>query len=134
MELSAMKKFFLIFLISGLLNLIWENFHALLYIHYRGEPITQFVLLRAALFDAAFTAILGILFLTIAYFRKRIWYAIPFGIAFAFLLERYALLTGRWAYNEFMPIIPVLGTGLTPTIQLGLLAYATYRMVHILKP
>ena len=34
------------------LNAVWEYWHSVLYVHYRGRPITGLVLLRAALVDS----------------------------------------------------------------------------------
>lgn len=118
-----LKKLLLIFVASFLLNLIWENLHSYLYVHYGGGEITQLILLRATLFDAAFITLLAVPFITLPYFRARKWYALIFGFVAAVLIEIYALNSGRWAYSSLMPVIPLLNTGLTPSIQLGLLSY-----------
>jgi hypothetical protein len=121
-----MKKILYIFVFSFLLNFVWENLHALLYAGYQGGKITEFILFRASLGDAVMITVLALPFLFIAWFQKRSWLMIVIGIVLAILIEWYALGAGRWAYNEYMPIIPFLGTGLTPTIQLGLLGYLSY--------
>ncbi|MBI2626699.1 MAG: hypothetical protein HYW77_00435 [Parcubacteria group bacterium] len=121
------KKLFSIFIASFLLNLVWENLHSYLYIHYKAGEITQLILLRATLFDALFITLLAILFIKFAYFKDRKWYALSIGVVFAILIELSALKTGRWAYSEFMPIIPLINTGLTPTIQLGILSYLVFK-------
>ncbi len=123
-----MQRIALIFIIALCTNAIWENLHAFLYIHYKGGEITQFILLRAAVWDAVMISLLALPFLYIHYFRKRSWLIIVFGVVVAVTLEWYALGTGRWAYTELMPVIPLLGTGLTPTIQLGLLGYGALKM------
>lgn len=69
---------------------------------------------------------MAILFLRVAYFRERKWYALIFGFIAAVALERFALGSGRWAYHDLMPIVPLLHTGLTPTIQLGVISYVVY--------
>lgn len=124
-----MKKLLVIFTYAFVLNWIWENLHSYLYYLPSGEPITQYMLLRATLFDAIFITFLGILFLKAIYFRERKWYALVFGFVVAILIEKYALATDRWAYNSFMTVIPLLKTGLTPTIQLGLLSFIIFKMV-----
>ena len=49
-------------------------------------------------------------------------------------IELYALETARWTYNSFMPIIPVVGVGLTPAVQLGLLGYASFKTAeHVIQ-
>lgn len=127
--MAILKKLFLIFVFAFLLNFVWENLHSYLYVHYKGGEITEFILARAALFDAFVLTLAAVLFLVIPYFRERLWYILLFGVAFAIGLEWFALETNRWAYSEAMPMIPILRTGLTPTIQLGLLGYAVYYFV-----
>lgn len=125
------KKILFIFIYAFLLNWIWENLHSFLYAHYRGSEITQWILLRATLFDAIFIAALGVLFMSVAYLRDRQWLAALFGSIAAVGIELYALQSARWAYNDSMPIIPLLRVGLTPTLQLGLLSYVIFRMTHV---
>lgn len=127
------KKLFFIFVLAFLANWLWENLHSFLYASYRGKPITEFVLTRAALFDAVFILFLGIIFIKFGYFRNRSWYALIFGFIVSILIELYALHTGRWAYNDLMPVIPVLGIGLTPAVQLGILSFLIFKIVGIKK-
>lgn len=117
------KKYVFVFLIAFFLNLIWENLHSFLYIRYQGEEITQFILLRAAFFDAVIVTVIVFLL------RKFPYFIIPIGIAVAIFIEYHAFLTFRWSYKDIMPIIPILKTGLSPTIQLGLTAFLSYKVV-----
>lgn len=123
-----MKKWILVFILAFGLNLIWENLHSLLYIHYKQGPITEFVLVRAALSDALI--ILGMIFFLslIPTLSRWPWLIIVVGIIIAVGIEWWALGAGRWAYKDIMPIIPFLDIGLTPTIQLGLLGYIAYKL------
>jgi len=123
------KKLISIFILAFVFNLIWENFHSLLYVHYKGGPITEFILMRAALFDASFITFLGLLAIVFRYPKGWVYYSVAVAVVFAVLLELYALNTGRWTYKIAMPIIPLIGTGLTPTIQLGLLSYLVFKIV-----
>jgi hypothetical protein len=125
-----MKKIFYLFFLSLLLNLVWENLHAFLYAGYQGGKITQFILFRASLGDAIMITLLVLPFLFIVALKKWSWLIIVIGVLLSILIEWYALGTGRWAYNEYMPIIPFLNVGLTPTIQLGLLGYFSYSIVE----
>ena len=104
-------------------NYLWEHAHVFLYAHYQGGAISEFILVRATLFDALYCMIGGILFLSVPTLRKRSWLLLPIGFMVAIFIEWYALGTGRWAYNGLMPIIPGLHVGLTPAIQLGLISY-----------
>ena len=118
-----MKKILYIFIISFILNLIWENLHVLLYDNYSGGQITQFILFRASIGDAIMISIIALPFIFLGFFKRNKWLIIPIGLVIAISIEIYALSVGRWAYNEFMPLIPLLKIGLTPTIQLALLGY-----------
>lgn len=121
-----MKKIFLIFILSFSLNFIWENLHSYLYASYLDGKITEFILFRASLVDASIITILSLPFIYLASLRKKSPLIIPVGVFIAIVIELYALDTGRWAYNEYMPIVPLLSVGLTPMIQLGLLGYFSY--------
>lgn len=125
------KRIFLIFIISFILNAIWENLHVFLYDNYMGGQITQFILLRATLSDAIYIVLITLPFVLYPNqpkIKKYDWLIIVFGVVVSILIEYYALSTGRWTYNELMPIIPFLGTGLTPTIQLGLLGLISFKL------
>ena len=128
-----MKKIFFIFLLSFSFNLIWENLHFYLYTGYMGGTITEAILLRASVVDAIIITFLSFPFVFIAKLRNKSWLIIFAGILISIFIELYALRTGRWAYNEYMPIIPILSVGLTPTIQLGLLGYLSYWLVVGIK-
>ena len=114
---------------SFILNLIWENLHSLLYAEYMGGKITGFILLRASVADALIIALISFPFVFIPRLRGKSWLIIFIGVLVAIFIELWALNTGRWAYDGYMPIIPILGVGLTPTIQLGLLGYLSYLIV-----
>jgi hypothetical protein len=43
------------------------------------------------------------------------------GDACAVAIEREALASGRWSYTDRMPVVPMLGVGLWPLLQLTLL-------------
>lgn len=133
--MSGSNRYILIFALAFVFNLIWENLHSFLYVHYKGGVITRFILTRAAFFDACVILVLIFLLMSLPEtFRfKYSWLLIVDGTIIAVLLEWWALSQGRWAYTEAMPIIPYLNTGLTPTIQLGLLAYLTYKIVRLVE-
>lgn len=48
------------------------------------------------------------------------------GLAYAALLEHAALAAGHWSYTKRMPVVPVLGAGLWPLLQLTLLPPLTF--------
>lgn len=93
-----------------------------------GGKITEFVLLRATLADAIMITIVALPFVFISSLRKQSWVIIFVGLVLSISIEWYALATGRWAYNAYMPIIPLLSVGLTPAIQLGLLGLLSFKI------
>lgn len=123
-----MKKIIFIFSTAFVLNAIWENLHSYLYDNYMGGKITEFILLRASLFDALLITLISLPFLYLYFLKDKSWLILVLGTIIAILNEWYGLNTSRWAYNALMPIIPILETGITPTIQLGLLGYITFKI------
>jgi len=123
-----MKKIFLIFVSAFVLNAVWENLHSFLYVNYMGGEITELILLRATLVDAVMIVFITLPFVLISSFKKHNWLIVFIGIVVAISIEWYALATGRWAYNAYMPIIPLLSVGLTPAIQLGLLGLLSFKI------
>ena len=123
-----MKKVFLICSSAFVSNLLWENLHSFLYIQYMHGSITEFVLIRAALTDAAMITIITLPFVFLPAAKKQSWAIVAIGFVLAVGIERWALDSGRWAYNTYMPIIPLLSVGLTPAIQLGVLGYLSFKL------
>ena len=117
------------------LNFPWEMLQMPAYAEMAGRPWpeTAFICLAASLGDAAIT--LGIYGL-VALFSLRqevkvkrhhhYYYALAslLGAVSAVAIERVALSLGRWSYMGLMPVVPVLGVGLWPLLQLTLLVPA----------
>ena len=127
-----MKRIAIIFISAFVLNLFWENLHSFLYTNYMGGKITEFILIRASLFDAILVTIMVLPFIYLFSLKNKSWLIIVIGIVVAIFNEWYGLGTGRWAYNQFMPIIPIIKIGLTPALQLGLTGYVSYRFQEYL--
>jgi hypothetical protein len=121
-----MKRISIIFLLAFILNIFWENIHSFLYISYKGGQITQFILIRASLFDAVLITLILIPFLYLSKLKGRMWLIFIIGTIIAIFNEWYGLSTNRWLYNSYMPIVPIIKVGLTPTLQLGILGYISY--------
>lgn len=127
-----LKKLALIFIIAFILNFIWENLHVFLYEDYMGGKITEFILFRATLADALIITIISLPFF-LPRFEKYNVVIIFIGLVIAIFNEIYALSTDRWSYNALMPIVPFLNVGITPTVQLGLLGYVSYKFSGVFK-
>jgi hypothetical protein len=123
-----MKKWSLVFICAFALNFVWENLHSALYANYQNGSITEFILARATLVDAILVTLLMWCATKISSRETvRTFIIIIGGVTIATFIEKWALATGRWHYNALMPVIPLFGTGLTPTIQLGLTGYLIYK-------
>ena len=57
--------------------------------------------------------------------------ATVFGSVFAVAIEWSALRSGRWSYRSSMPVIPGIGVGLVPVIQMTLLPILAYRIAAL---
>lgn len=128
-----MRRFFFIFSVAFVSNLIWENLHSVLYDNYMGGKITELILLRAALIDAIIITVILSLFFLFPRFKKIDWAILLLGLIISIFIEYYALHTHRWAYNSLMPIVPFLKVGFTPAIQLGLLGYIIFKIEAIVE-
>ena len=116
-----MRKLFRVFALGFVVSWLWESLHSMLYSNYMGLPISGFILFRAALVDAAIISIL--IFIGRKFGKYKTLFILSAGFIVAVIIEILALRTGRWEYNSLMPIIPIIKTGLTPTIQLAMTAY-----------
>ena len=94
-----------------------------------SRKITEIILLRASIIDALIITAISLPFIYFAFLKNKSWLIIFIGIIISIFIERYALNTGRWSYNQYMPLIPLLSVGLTPAIQLGFLGFLSYRIV-----
>ena len=124
----SMKKLIIIFFSAFVLNLLWENLHSFLYLNYKGGQITEFILVRASLFDAVLITLILLPFIYLSVLKNKNWLIIVIGTIIAILNEWYGLSTGRWVYSSIMPIIPIVNVGLSPILQLGVLSYVSYKI------
>ena len=140
-----MKNVFLVFGIALILNVIWEHLQFPLYDCSAGCYVSTFgffssipLLVKASFFDASFITLLYF-FISILH-RSFSWIArwntvdtlfiLATSTTVAMLIERNALALHKWAYTAVMPIVPFLGVGLSPFLQLALLSIATYAIVQ----
>lgn len=121
-----MKRLLSVFILAFILNWTWEILHSALYLNYQGKTITAFILFRAAVVDAIMILILVFLAQKLAINKSS--FVVLGGLILAIGVEIWALQTGRWAYSSLMPIIPLIKTGLTPTIQLAVTGYIAQRL------
>jgi len=123
-----LKSLALIFFTAFSLNLIWENLHSVLYQQYQGSLITEWILIRATLADAVILLALVVIASGLPR-RLRLPLIVASSLVIAVLIEWYALAHQRWAYASAMPIIPLIRTGITPTVQLALTGVISYAVL-----
>lgn len=123
-----------VFIFGTLLNVAYELWHSVFYTHFTlpglSYPEQVRMLFEAAVGDG-FLAVINLFSVTAVQRRhwpwRSIWkrptvvLVITLALIVQIGIELGALATGMWAYDSTMPIIPVLGVGLTPTIQMPLL-------------
>lgn len=112
-----------------LLNWIWENAHSVLYLGYQGGAIRPVILFEAALIDALLIS--GLVLVAHRFKLQTSAFVIIGGLLLSFVIEIWALQTGRWQYNELMPIVPFINVGLTPFIQLAVTGFLTQKLCKI---
>lgn len=120
--------------IGFLVNLLWENAQAFLYVGYRGFIEHFWICFVASVIDAL---VILLVYLVLALVYKDIYwprhytivrYAVValIGGALAVGFEIWALEKEEWAYTALMPVVPGLKVGLSPLIQLIVLPVITY--------
>jgi hypothetical protein len=131
------KRFILlVFVFAFLLNLIWEISQAPLYRYFHFEIKHILICALAAIADSIMTLLLYYLFAFLyknTFWPKnlsmgRIIAVISVGFTGSIISEVIYLKKGNWAYNEAMPIIPVVHVGLSPVLQFIILPLLIYTL------
>jgi hypothetical protein len=134
-------RFFVVTVLTGfVLNEIWEMAQMSAYVETTGHSWTNTLgfCTRAAAGDVGI--ILGIYAAGALAAGDSGWglrgywniyaTAAVLGLVYAALVEHAALAAGRWSYTERMPVVPGLGAGLWPLLQMTLLPPLTFRIAR----
>jgi hypothetical protein len=140
--LPAFYRFTLwVFLFGFLLNVWYELLHSVFYTHFTEPGYTYpelvLMLVESAVADGFIS--LNLLF-AVTVFRRGKWdwasaqswnwrnilFTVVVALGMQVVGETVALNTGEWAYNAAMPLLPGLGVGLTPALQMPLLILPTF--------
>jgi hypothetical protein len=125
----ASKQFFVRYgLFMGVSNLAWESAHLPLYTLWAKSEISYlvFVVVHCTAGDLmiAFATLCIALFLVRNVRRPNLRFnwvlgiTIGLGIAYTFFSEWLNVsIRQSWAYSDLMPVIPVIGTGISPVAQ-----------------
>ena len=122
--------------IGFLVNLVWENAQAFLYVGYRGFIEHFWTCFVASVIDALVILLVYLILALIykdLYWPRRNTYVRYMVVALAggtlaLGFELWALTVGEWNYTGLMPVLPGLEVGLSPLIQLILLPILTYHI------
>jgi hypothetical protein len=126
-QMTKLPEFSLI-VFSFLLHFVWEFWQAPTYAgmielnHWDGIKLCS----SATFGDVGFA--LTAFWITSTAARSRSWYEAPkvwhmllfFGVGIALTVGfeyYYTNISGRWTYSDLMPLVPPLGTGLSPLLQ-----------------
>lgn len=112
------------------LHLPWEYLHQPLYSEYEALGSGWKLALWATSGDVAYTLLIALIIA--AGKRKLDWMnharggdyvaAAFLGFLIALFVEYKAFYLHRWAYSDLMPLIPILHAGVSPVLQMVLLA------------
>jgi hypothetical protein len=141
-ELAAFYWFALwVFIFGFLLNIWYELLHSVFYTHFTEPGYTYPELVLMLVESAIADGFISLnLLLVVTVFRRGEWdwasprnwrwrdalFVIVVALGMQIVGEVVALSTDEWAYNAAMPLIPGLGVGLTPVLQMPLLILPTF--------
>ena len=126
-----------VFLMSFLINLLWEVIHSQLYITCLNRPLKRFIslIVVASLKDgfwiSLFFVISVYLFDNINILTNHLQLGVFIFLAllFSFIDERISLDRKRWEYSKQMP--RVIGVGLTPLLELAITGTLTFLYIFL---
>jgi hypothetical protein len=138
----VLVKLTLVYAIAFAVNFFWEMLQMPLYEGMRFDDLRSYLIcLRAAFGDANIS--LAIFGLGRFLFGKWDWpqkvtlkktlYLGALGGGIAIGIERHALATSRWVYTGLMPVIPHIAVGMVPVLQLMILPFLAYVIMHKLS-
>jgi hypothetical protein len=132
-----------ILLISGIsygLHQLWESSHIAFYggyEHLTGLPITFYATVGDVAYTFAAYFFVALLKRDINWLSKLTGLdvaAVAFiGFAISLFVEYKALAFERWFYLDSMPIIPFLGVGVSPVLQMTILLPLTFYLARRLE-
>ncbi len=132
-----------IFIVSIFVHFLWEALQSFGYGLHGLDPYAYILIcFRATLGDASYMLLFYVL--GWAVFRSPDWIGgsgwrgllltLVLGLAVGTWAEWRALAAGTWSYSPAMPLIPGLGVGLLPVLQMAVLPslifWATARLVR----
>ena len=127
--MQFLKTVLLLAIVSFLLHLGWESSHLSLYGGYEHLssilPINIWASIGDVLYTLGAVLLVALLKGRLNWVREATYKDIAslaiLGFFIAVFVEYKGLFLNRWHYLEAMPVIPVLGVGLSPILQMIIL-------------
>ena len=126
---------FQVFLISSLINLLWELVHSQFYKTCLKLSLKKFIPLivkasfKDGLWISAFFAVSVSIFRNVNILNDsyQILFFTIISLFFAFIIEKISLKSKRWKYASIMP--KIFGVGVTPLLQLAVTGILTFLFI-----
>jgi hypothetical protein len=126
-----------IFLISFLINLLWEVIHSQLYTTCLKAPLKKFIplIIGASLKDgfwiSFFFGISVYIFgnVNILTNLHQLLFFTFLALSFSFIDEKISLKKKRWEYSKQMP--KIFGVGITPLLEVAITGIATFLYIFL---
>ena len=123
---DLLRRLATVFTIAVLVNYLWEIGQSPLYLPASRLRDMWWHCFVASLGDGV---IIGLIYVAgVFLFRERDWYVrmsasrwralLTAGLTVGVLVEWVGLRMHRWAYADAMPLLPVVGVGLVPILQM----------------
>ncbi len=127
-----------IFLISFLINLLWEIIHSQLYITCLKLPLKKYIplIVRASLKDGLWISLFFLISVialgsvNILANTYQLFLFIFLALIFSFIDEKVSLKMKRWEYSKQMP--KIFGVGITPLLELAITGILTFLYVFLI--
>ena len=129
MHMRTYAPYIILSIVAGILHFVWEALHLPLYTGYEALGSGWTLVFFATAGDVMYTLlIVGLVTLIrgdlhwIQRPKKNEYLATALlGGLVACMVEYKALAFHRWAYAAVMPVVPILGVGLSPLLQMMVL-------------
>ena len=133
------KRFILIAGIAFGLHFVWESNHVVLYggyDHLTTLPIAVWAAIGDVVYTFAMYLLIALIKRDMRWVERMRWTDAAavsiMGFFLVLIVEYKAMVFDRWFYLDTMPIVPLLGIGLTPLLQKVTLFTLTFYLVKLM--
>lgn len=129
---------FQIFLVSFLINLLWEVIHSQLYTTCLKSSLKKYIplIIGASLKDGFWISVFFLI--SVLIFKNvnilinhfQLSFFIFLSLSFSFIDEKISLKMKRWEYSKQMP--KIFGVGITPLLEVAVTGILTFLYVFLI--